>query len=97
MNLNSTSQLLVRNNTELTGKILFANPEDTYPLDLSRQADVYAWCQSKTTYDSLLRVGFTEEKLFLDAQWALENGRDFDHIVVYQPKAKELLDRKSVV
>jgi len=92
MNLNSTSQLLVRNNTELTEKILFANPEDTYPLDLSRQADVYAWCQSKTTYDSLLRVGFTEEKLFLDAQWALENGRDFDHIVVYQPKAKELLD-----
>lgn len=92
MNLNSTSQLLARNEDELTGKILFANPEDTYPLDLSKQADVYAWCQSKTIHDALSRVGFTDEKLFLSAQWTLENGSDFDHIVIYQPKAKELLD-----
>ncbi|MGO2353854.1 MAG: methyltransferase [Marinomonas foliarum] len=92
MNLNSTSQLLARNEEELVGKVLFANPEDTYPLDLSRKADVSAWCQSKTFYDALLRVGFVEEKLFLSAQWALENGSDFDHVVIYQPKAKELLD-----
>jgi 16S rRNA (guanine1207-N2)-methyltransferase len=92
MNLNSTSQLLVRNENELSGKILFANPEDTYPQDLSQQADVYAWCQSKTSYDALSRVGFADEKLFLSEQWMSENGSDFDYIVVYQPKAKELLD-----
>ncbi|MEO9274732.1 class I SAM-dependent methyltransferase [Marinomonas sp. 5E14-1] len=92
MNLNSTSQLLVRNENELSGKVLFANPEDTYPLDISRQADVYVWCQSKTSYDALDRVGFAEEKLLLSEQWTIENGTDFDYIIVYQPKAKELLD-----
>lgn len=92
MNLNSTSQLLVRNEEDLVGKVLFANPEDTYPLDLSKKADVSAWCQSKTFYDALLRVGFADAKLFLSEQWAPENGNDFDHIVIYQPKAKELLD-----
>jgi 16S rRNA (guanine1207-N2)-methyltransferase len=92
MNLNSTSQLLARNEDELSGKILFANPEDIYPLNLSKQADVYAWCQSKTIYDALSRVGFAEEKLSLSAQWSVDNGADFDHIVIYQSKAKELLD-----
>ncbi|MGB0783259.1 MAG: methyltransferase [Marinomonas sp.] len=92
MNLNSTSQLLARNEEELVGNILFANPEDTYPLDLSRKATVSAWCQSKTNYDALLRVGFADDKLFLSEQWSLENGQEFDHVVIYQPKAKELLD-----
>ncbi|MBJ7536303.1 class I SAM-dependent methyltransferase [Marinomonas transparens] len=92
MNLNSTSQLLARNEKELLGKVLFANPEDTYPLDLSGQAEVYAWCQSKTGYDALSHVGFNEEKLLLSEQWTLENGNDFDFIVIYQPKAKDLLD-----
>ncbi|TYL46542.1 class I SAM-dependent methyltransferase [Marinomonas sp. IMCC 4694] len=92
MNLNTTSQLLMRSEDALTGKILFANPEDTYPLDLSRKADVSAWCQSKTLYDALARVGFSDEKRFFSAQWSPDNGADFDHIVVYQPKAKELLD-----
>ncbi|QUX93918.1 16S rRNA methyltransferase [Marinomonas sp. CT5] len=92
MNLNSTSQLLERSEEELVGKVLFANPEDTYPLDLSKKADVYAWCQSKTFHDALLRVGFEEEKLLFSELWTPENGTDFDHVVIYQPKAKELLD-----
>ncbi|MDB4837433.1 class I SAM-dependent methyltransferase [Marinomonas sp.] len=92
MSLNLTSQLLTRNAEELTGKILFANPEDTYPKDISAQADVHAWCQSKTRFDALQAVGFDEEKLRLSAQWMIEDGADFDFIVIYQPKAKELLD-----
>lgn len=92
MNLNSTSQLLTRNKDELSGKVLFANPEDTYPANISRQADVYAWCQSKTFYDELSHIGFAEEKRLLAEQWTPENGCDFDYIVIYQPKAKDLLD-----
>lgn len=92
MSHNLTSQLLIRNDDELSGKILFANPEDTYPKKLSNQADVYAWCQSKTSHDALARVGFSEDKLFLSAQWKQEDNADFDHIVIYQPKAKDLLD-----
>ncbi|MBD5770680.1 class I SAM-dependent methyltransferase [Marinomonas colpomeniae] len=92
MNLNLTSQLLTRNENELSGKILFANPEDTYPQNLSKQADVYAWCQSKTSHDALARVGFAEDKLFLSAQWEQKDNSDFDHVVIYQPKAKDLLD-----
>ncbi|MCB5162363.1 class I SAM-dependent methyltransferase [Marinomonas algarum] len=92
MNLNATSQLLARSDDALVGKILFANPEDTYPLDVSQTAEVFAWCQSKTLYDALARVGFSEEKRVLSAQWLPENGQDFDHVVIYQPKAKELLD-----
>ncbi|MBR7888198.1 class I SAM-dependent methyltransferase [Marinomonas sp. A79] len=92
MNLNSTSQLLARNDTALVGNVLFANPEDTYPVDLSRQAEVYAWCQSKTIHDALSRVGFAQDKLVLSAQWEHDTDIAFDHVVIYQPKAKELLD-----
>ena len=92
MNLNLTSQLLTRNENELSGKILFANPEDTYPQNLSKQADVHAWCQSKTSFDALARVGFDEKKLRFSEQWTQEDGSDFDYVVIYQPKAKGLLD-----
>ncbi|MCV2401980.1 class I SAM-dependent methyltransferase [Marinomonas sp. C2222] len=92
MSLNSTSQLLIRNADELTGKVLFANPEDVYPKEVSSQADVYAWCQSKTCADALTAAGFNEEKLRLTAQWTIEDGAEFDVVVIYQPKAKELLD-----
>ena len=92
MNLNTTSQLLARNEESLTGKVLFANPEDTYPKDLSRSAEVYAWCQSKTLYDALTSVGFAAEKLVFAEQWPATAGAEFDHVVIYQPKAKELLD-----
>ncbi|REG83805.1 class I SAM-dependent methyltransferase [Marinomonas pollencensis] len=92
MNLNTTSQLLARNEESLTGKVLFANPEDTYPKDLSRTADVYAWCQSKTLCDALTSVGFAAEKLVFAEQWPAAAGAEFDHVVIYQPKAKELLD-----
>ncbi|MEO9654088.1 methyltransferase [Marinomonas sp.] len=92
MNLNSTSQLLARNEDALAGKILFANPEDSYPQTLSGLQDVYVWSQSKTLCDQLLRVGFNEEKLVFSAQWDAALASDFDHIVIYQPKAKDLLD-----
>ena len=54
MNLNSTSQLLARNESELTGKVLFANPEDTYARELGNLTDVYVWSQSKAQYDALI-------------------------------------------
>ena len=92
MNLNSTSQLLTRNEESLMGKVLFANPEDIYPHDLSKQADVYAWCQSKASFDALARVGFAEDKLRFSEQWTQADGSEFDHVVIYQPKAKELLE-----
>lgn len=88
MSLNSTSQLLARSANQFIGKILFANPEDTYPLDIP---GAYAWCQSKTLYDTLKSQGFNEDKLLFSEQWDAEKGEDFDHIIVYQPKAKELL------
>lgn len=91
MNLNSTSQLLARNASELTGKILFANPEDTYARDLSAQSDVYAWSQSKTLHDALIQVGFDQNKLLFSEQWDATLGNEFDHVIIYQPKAKELL------
>lgn len=92
MNLNTTSQLLARNEESLTGKILFANSEDTYPLDLNRTADVYVWSQSKTQYDLLQQAGFPAEKLVFSEQWSESTGSEFDNVVIYQPKAKELLD-----
>lgn len=92
MSLNPTSQVLARNESSLTGKILFANPEDTYPLDLGRQADVYAWCQSKALFDALTQVGFAEDKMVFSEVWPESLASGFDHIVIYQPKAKELLD-----
>lgn len=90
MNLNPTSQLLIRNEEQLQGNLLFANPEDTYPQTLTAQANVYAWCQSKTRYDALQQVGFAEDKLLFSEQWSMDV--EFDHVVIYQPKAKELLD-----
>ncbi|BFM50063.1 class I SAM-dependent methyltransferase [Marinomonas sp. THO17] len=90
MNFNPTSQLLIRNEEQLQGTLLFANPEDTYPQSLAAHANVYAWCQSKTRYDALLKVGFAEDKLLFSEQWSLPV--EFDHVVIYQPKAKELLD-----
>jgi len=92
MNLNTTSQLLARNEESLTGKILFANSEDTYPLDLNRTANVYVWSQSKTQYDLLQQAGFPTEKLVFSEQWSESTGSEFDNVVIYQPKAKELLD-----
>ncbi|MBJ7553914.1 class I SAM-dependent methyltransferase [Marinomonas spartinae] len=91
MNLNSTSQLLARNESELTGKVLFANPEDTYARELGNLADVYAWSQSKAQYDALIQVGFDESKVLFSEQWDAHLGSDFDHVIIYQPKAKELL------
>ncbi|GAB3487320.1 methyltransferase [Marinomonas epiphytica] len=92
MNHNPTSQLLARNEDQLIGKVLFANPEDTYPHTLSHQAQVYAWCQSKTQFDNLLKVGFTEQQCDFSAVWDAQKADQFDHIVIYQPKAKELLN-----
>lgn len=92
MNLNPTSQLLARNEHTLAGKILFANPEDSYPHTLSGEQDVYVWSQSKALCDQLLRVGFDDGKLAFSAQWDTSLATDFDHVVIYQPKAKELLD-----
>jgi len=34
---------------------------------------------------------FAEEKLSLSAQWSVDNGADFDHIVIYQSKSQELI------
>ncbi len=92
MNLNSTSQLLVRSEPQLVGNVMFANPEDTYPQTLTGQASVYAWCQSKTRYDALLQLGFKEDNLVFSEQWPADHAVEFDHVVIYQPKAKELLD-----
>ena len=91
MNLNPTSLLLNRVVDSLNGTVLFANPEDSYPLDLP-QANVSAWCQSKTNYDALLSRGFDTTKLEFSAAWSQATLNHFDHVIIYQPKAKELLD-----
>ena len=91
MNLNPTSLLLNRVVDSLNGTVLFANPEDSYPLDLP-QANVSAWCQSKTNYDALLSRGFDATKLEFSAAWSQATLNHFDHVIIYQPKAKELLD-----
>ncbi|KZM40279.1 16S rRNA methyltransferase [Marinomonas sp. SBI22] len=91
MSLNSTSLLLERSASQFTGKVLFANPEDSFPLTLLDQADCFAWCQSKTVFNQLSRAGMDESKMAFAATWE-HNTADFDHIIIYQPKAKELLD-----
>ncbi len=92
MTLNSPSLLLERNEAQFSGKVLFANPEDSYPRNLGREAEVFAWCQSHTTYEQLVRVGMPEETLHFGEQWEADKASDFDHVIIYQPKAKELLD-----
>ncbi|SBS34907.1 Ribosomal RNA small subunit methyltransferase C [Marinomonas aquimarina] len=92
MTLNPPSLLLERNETQFSGKVLFANPEDTYPRVLSRAAEVFAWCQSYASYEQLGRVGMSEDALHFGAQWDASKASDFDHVIIYQPKAKELLD-----
>lgn len=93
MTLNSTSLLLERSLEEFQGKVLIANPEDTFPLVLFQQqtTQVYTWCQSKTVYDELKRRGMPEEQLAFNATLPETFPTDFDHVIVYQPKAKELL------
>jgi len=92
MNLNSPSLLLERSMHQLQGKVLIANPEDAFSLKLAAQTTVFAWCQSKTIFDELLRRGMPEEQLSFSAVLPDEFPSDFDHIIIYQPKAKELLD-----
>lgn len=92
MSYNPPSLLLERNIDQFSGKVLFANPEDGYPKALSGQAEVFAWCQSHTVYEQLIRVGMPESQLHFGAQWGSTVTADFDHIIIYQPKAKELLD-----
>lgn len=100
MTLNATSLLLERSIDEFQGKVLIANPEDTFAADLAapnvstgdRLTHVMVWCQSKTIYDQLLKVGLTEAQLLFSATLPTDMPTDFDHIIVYQPKAKELLD-----
>ncbi|WP_191601750.1 class I SAM-dependent methyltransferase [Marinomonas algicola] len=92
MNFNPTSLLLDRVSDAFSGKVLFANPDDTYPLELGKQAEVYAWCQSKSIFDRLLRGGFNENHAEFNATWTQSTAETFDHIILIQPKAKELLD-----
>ncbi len=92
MSLNPPSLLLERNAEQFTGKVLFANPEDAFPQELKGQAEVFAWCQSYTVYEQLLRVGLSESNVQFSAQWDSTIASDFDHVIIYQPKAKELLD-----
>lgn len=92
MTLNSPSLLLERNASHFTGKVLFANPEDAYPHNLSKDATVYAWCQSRTVFDLLTRLGMGEDVLHFGHQWDDTKANEFDHVIIYQPKAKELLD-----
>ncbi|TDO97284.1 class I SAM-dependent methyltransferase [Marinomonas balearica] len=92
MNLNPPSQLLERSLDQLNGKVLVANPEDDFPVLLSQQSDVFAWCQSRTVFDGLSHLGMNDAKLQFTAHWVQQNESDqFDHIIIYQPKAKELL------
>ena len=91
MSLNSTSLLLERSASLFTGKVLFANPEDNFPLTLNDQAEIYVWCQSKTTYDQLSKGGLDDENVIFSDIWP-QTGEQFDHVILYQPKAKELLE-----
>ena len=90
MTLNPPSLLLERNAAQLRGKVLFANPEDSFPTLLSQEADVYAWAQSYAVF-SQLGSGLVEEKRHFGASLEGKDWQDFDHLVIYQPKAKELL------
>lgn len=92
MTLNPPSLLLERNAAQFSGSVLFANPEDSYPHQLSQDATVYAWCQSRTVFDFLTRLGMSEDVLHFGHQWDDAKGNEFDHVIIYQPKAKELLD-----
>lgn len=94
MILNPASELLKRSIGQLTGKVLIANPEDDFSAFLTFQtnADVYTWCQSRTIFDTLLNNDVSEKKLAFSASLPTFFPTDFDHIVLYQPKAKELLD-----
>ncbi|TBR43918.1 class I SAM-dependent methyltransferase [Marinomonas agarivorans] len=100
MKLNAASLLLERSIDDFTGKVLVANPEDIFPFELvhahsdltDRKLQVTAWCQSKTIYDQLLHIGMPEEQLIFAATLPDGTATDFDHIILYQPKAKELLD-----
>ncbi len=92
MNLNPTSLLLQRVSESFIGKVLFANPDDTYPIELAAQTTVFTWCQSKTVYDRLIQSGFDASKAEFNATWTLSSGEEFDHVIIIQPKAKELLD-----
>lgn len=92
MNLNPTSQLLARNEAQFAGNVLFANPEDSYPATLGDTAHVFAWCQSHTVYEGLIKSGVPASNMHFGATWENEQATAFDHIIIYQPKAKELLD-----
>lgn len=92
MNLNPPSLLLERNEAHFQGKVLFANPEDHYPKQLRQAAEVYAWCQSHTIYERLQAAGLDASHLHFGATWPVDQAAEFDHIIIYQPKAKELLD-----
>ncbi|MBM6550823.1 class I SAM-dependent methyltransferase [Marinomonas ostreistagni] len=92
MNLNSPSLLLERNAEQFQGKVLFANPEDRYPQMLANAAQVSAWCQSHSVFESLQQAGMGAESLHFGATWDDSKGTEFDHVIIYQPKAKELLD-----
>ncbi|MFT2110479.1 methyltransferase [Marinomonas sp. 2405UD68-3] len=92
MNLNPTSLLLQRVAEAFTGKVLFANPDDAYPLELVSQADVSVWSQSKTVFDRLVQGGLDEAKMEFNALWTQSSEETFDHVIIIQPKAKELLD-----
>lgn len=92
MSHNPPSLLLERNQEAFTGKVLFANPEDSYPQTLLSQAEVFGWCQSRAVYEELCRVGMPDTQLHFGAQWDNSVASEFDDIVIYQPKAKELLD-----
>ena len=92
MTLNPPSLLLARNEAQFTGNVLFANPEDTYPQTLMSQANVYTWCQSKAVDEQLARVGLPDEQRHFGAEWDAGRVEAFDHVIIYQPKAKELLD-----
>lgn len=92
MSLNPPSLLLERNASEFSGKVLFANAEDSYPISLKSDCDVYVWSQSKTVFDTLVRIGMPENSMHFGAEWDATLAQEFDHIIIYQPKAKELLD-----
>ncbi|ADZ89479.1 class I SAM-dependent methyltransferase [Marinomonas mediterranea] len=92
MNFNPPSQLLERSLDQFQGKVLVANPEDDFPLLLSRQSDVSAWCQSHAVFERLSGLGMDDTALQFSAYWESNDAAEqFDHVVVYQPKAKEFL------